>query len=121
MASAAGEAAIGASAISDVLSIEGEMTIYRAVELKQILLAQLAQPGAAIRLDLSWVTELDSAGVQLLLLVKQLAAVRKKVFHLVGCSDAVEDVLRLLNLQAYFEPGHPPSVGAQTTREDASP
>ncbi|HET6149388.1 MAG TPA: STAS domain-containing protein [Polyangia bacterium] len=86
-----------------VLSIVGEMTIYRAIELKQTLLAPLAQAGS-IYVDLSGVTEIDAAGVQLLMLVRQLADTRQKELRLVACSPAVLDVLELLNLKTYLDP-----------------
>ena len=57
---------------ASVLHIEGEMSIYRAAELKQVLLAALEQT-RVLELDLSAVTELDTAGVQLLLMLKKSA------------------------------------------------
>ena len=86
-----------------ILVIEGEMTIYRATELKQTLLGALAQPGS-IHVDLSAVTELDAAGVQLLMLARQLADGRQKELRLVAISPVVVEVLELLSLKAYLAP-----------------
>jgi anti-anti-sigma factor len=86
-----------------LLAIEGEMTIYRAAELKQTLLGSLARPGS-IHVDLSAVTELDAAGVQLLMLARQLADTRQKELRLVAISLAALEVLELLNLRAYLDP-----------------
>jgi anti-sigma B factor antagonist len=83
------------------LLIEGEMTIYRAAELKQALLASLDRQ-AVVEIDLSKVTELDTAGVQLLLLAKQTAQGKNQELHLRHHSPAVLEVFELLNLSAYF-------------------
>ncbi|RZI84615.1 MAG: anti-sigma factor antagonist [Rubrivivax sp.] len=92
------------------LRIEGEMTIYRAAELKQTLLTAL--DGAThLELDLHDVTEIDSAGVQLLLLAKGIAQSRSCDFRLVNHSPAVLEVFELLDLAAYF--GDPLLIPAQ--------
>lgn len=83
------------------LRIEGEMTIYRAAELKQTLLASLDH-AEELEIDLSAVTELDSAGVQILILVKKQALARQRKLRLIAHSPAVLDVFELLNLTAYF-------------------
>jgi anti-anti-sigma factor len=84
------------------LSFEGEVTIQRAGELKQALLAALAGPGD-LALDLGAVTDLDSAGVQLLLLGKTLAEGRRKALRVVAVSQAARRVLDLLNVAAALE------------------
>jgi len=78
------------------------MTLARAIELREILLETLRKPGAAIELDLSQVTELDSAGVQLLLAAKRTALAQGRELQLVGQSMAVMQVLGLLRLDSYF-------------------
>ena len=83
------------------LRIEGEMTIYRAAELKPALIAPLAAK-AELEVDLSAVTEIDTTGVQLLMLAKQTAQKERVGLHLVGHSPAVLEVFELLNLVAYF-------------------
>jgi anti-anti-sigma factor len=83
------------------LHIEGEMTIYRALELRQTLLdAVAAQP--KVELDLSAVTEIDTAGLQLLMLAKRAAQAAQRELRLVGHSPAVLDVLQLFDLAAFF-------------------
>jgi anti-anti-sigma regulatory factor len=54
---------------TNILRIEGELTIFRAMELKPVLLA--VPPVDEV--DLSGVTDLDTAGVQLLMLAKKTA------------------------------------------------
>ena len=53
-------------------------------------------------IDLSGVTEFDTAGVQLLMLAKQDALAKKSELRLVGHSPAVLEVFELLNVAAYF-------------------
>jgi anti-anti-sigma factor len=89
----------GSAAI--VLRIEGEMTIYRAEELKQTVLAALV-PGALLEVDLAAVSELDTAGVQILMLAKRHAQAMQCDLRLVAHSPAVLEVFELLNLTAYF-------------------
>ncbi|MDD2610150.1 MAG: STAS domain-containing protein [Giesbergeria sp.] len=84
------------------LRMAGEMTIYRAAELKQLLLEPLQQPGATLEVDLSGVTELDTAGLQLLILAKRTARKQDGQLRLMGHSPAVLNVFDLLNLAAYF-------------------
>ena len=83
------------------LHIDGELSIYRAVELKQALLAPLTN-GATLDVDLSGVTEFDTAGLQLLMLAMRSAQAAGCEMQLLAPSDAVRDVLDLLDLNAYF-------------------
>lgn len=87
---------------ASLLRIEGEMTIYRAHELKQTLLARVEE-SAVIEVDLANVTELDTAGVQLLMLARKSAQTGQRELRLVAHSPAVVEVLKLLNLAAYFD------------------
>ncbi len=81
-----------------VLRIEGELTIFRALELKPGLVAN----PALIEIDLSGVTEIDSAGVQLLMLAKNTAMAQQRELRLVSHSPAVIEVFELLNVGGYF-------------------
>jgi len=87
--------------MSTPLRIEGEMTIYRAAELKGTLLAAVAEHDT-LDIDLSAVTEFDTAGVQLLLLAKRAAMARQHTLRLVGHSTPVIDVFELLDLSNHF-------------------
>jgi anti-anti-sigma regulatory factor len=82
----------------NALLIEGELTIFRAAELKPVLLAD----PAPTEIDLSGVTELDSAGVQLLMLAKRTALAEGHALRLVGHSAPVIEVFELLNVAGYF-------------------
>lgn len=81
--------------------IEGEMTIYTAAKIKPALLSLLDGCSEA-ELDLSQVGEIDTAGVQLLLLAKREASQAGKSLRLVGHSPAVVDCLDQCNLTALF-------------------
>lgn len=84
------------------LSIKDDMTIYNAESLKETLLA-FCHPGTReLQLDLSAVAEIDSAGVQLLLLLKAESQKRGFTLKLLGHSEAVVEVFELLKLGAYF-------------------
>jgi anti-sigma B factor antagonist len=78
-----------------------ELTIYHAGQMKEALLGPLAQADA-LEVDLSQVAEIDSAGVQLLVLLKREAAAAGKRLSLVGHSPAVLSVLDLYNMSSYF-------------------
>ena len=84
------------------LSLDGELTIYRAAELKELLLNALAAGGGDLEVDLSGVSDFDSAGLQLLMLAKKTAQERGRELRLTGHSPAVLEVFELLNVAAYF-------------------
>ncbi|MYM87592.1 STAS domain-containing protein [Rugamonas sp. FT82W] len=79
------------------LRIDGEFSIYRAAELKEMVLTAVAQ-APCLELDLSAVSELDTAGVQILLLARQSALARGHSLRLVDSSAAVQATLALLRV-----------------------
>ncbi len=79
------------------MRVEGEMTIYRAAELKPALL-DAVRGHAAPGLDLSTVTEFDSAGLQLLLVTRAEAARLGRQLQITAASPAVRDVFALLGM-----------------------
>ena len=100
-----------------VLHIAGEFNIYRAEELKQALLAALADT-PALDIDLSGVLEIDTVGVQLLMLAKKIAQANRCTVRLVAHSAAVTEVFELLNLAAYF--GDPLVIASRDKRSPPS-
>ena len=82
-------------------TIEGEMTIYNVLELKDQLLAPLDQC-ADMEIDLAGVSEIDSAGLQLLVMVKNEARARGKTLSISRHSPAVLEVLDICNLEGFF-------------------
>jgi len=83
------------------LRIEGELTIYRADELKRALIEPLSV-GIRLVVDLAAVTELDTCGLQLLMLAKRTASAVQAELQLVAHSPAVLEVFELLNVAAFF-------------------
>jgi anti-sigma B factor antagonist len=83
------------------IRIQGEMTIYTALDLRQALVPCLDR-AARVDIDLSEVNEMDSAGVQLLMLMKREMAGRGTSLMLTAHSQAVTDVIDTFNLAAFF-------------------
>lgn len=84
------------------LGIVGELTIYGAAELQRTLLDSLAEADA-IELDLSGVTELDTAGFQQLYLLRRESRAAGKLMLIVAHSPATRDVLELYRMDEYFD------------------
>lgn len=88
------------------LAVEGELTIYVAADMKPRLaglLAEIEQSGERRgEIDLSLVSEIDSAGLQLLLLAKREAVARGIGLALCGHSQAVIDCFDLCDVGATF-------------------
>lgn len=80
------------------LRIHGEMTIYRAGEVAQALFAAVRAHDGDVRLDLSAVTELDTAGLQLVLMARRLAETNGRRLEVVQPSECVIEVLDLCNI-----------------------
>lgn len=76
------------------VGIDGELTIYTVTELAAALLPQI---GAAPRLalDLSRVTEMDGAGLQLLAVIQREAGIAGTAVSVTGQSQAVTQALQL--------------------------
>ncbi|MEC5400245.1 STAS domain-containing protein [Uliginosibacterium sp. H1] len=82
-----------------VLALEGELTIMHASDIKDVLLDRLAASDK-LDVDLAGISEIDSAGVQLLMMLRNEAERASKQVSWVGHSQAVTQVLDLLNLGA---------------------
>lgn len=83
------------------LTLEGDLTIFSAVEQKTNLVQFLEQDDD-LEIDLAKVEELDTAGLQLLILVKREAAHMGKKLRFTMHSKAVLTVLELTNLVTVF-------------------
>jgi anti-sigma B factor antagonist len=83
------------------LAVQGDMTIYTALELKDELLSPL---GAAhkVELDLAAVSEIDSAGLQLMVLLKTEAKQQGKTLNITSHSPAVLEILEFCDLEGFF-------------------
>ena len=82
------------------LHIDGEMTVATAGTIRDEILAALPAGGTdEIEVDLSGVSEIDTAGLQIMLQLKRKCGVR---LRLVNHSPAVLQILDLSNLGAQF-------------------
>lgn len=79
------------------IEIKGEMSIFTALTVRQQLLDALEQPGD-VEVDLSAVSEVDSAGIQLLIAAKREAVLRERTLRFSGHSRAVFDLLELYDV-----------------------
>lgn len=89
-------------------ALDGELTIYRAAELREALLGALAAApelpaspsSTSMVIDLADVTEIDSAGVQLLIATQRAGAALGVPVAFADASPAVHEVLGLFHLSA---------------------
>lgn len=84
------------------LAVSGELTIFTAAEWWGRLSDALTAFDDLL-LDLSAVTEMDSAGLQLLIACRRQALSRQHAFRLTATSPAVDDLLALCDLSGFFE------------------
>ncbi|MDP1772997.1 MAG: STAS domain-containing protein [Methylobacter sp.] len=99
------------------IAITGELTIYTALELKDKLLTGLST-AEELELDLSEVGEIDAAGLQLLVMIKQEATAVGKSVRFTGHSPVVLDLLDLSGLAGFF--GDPLLFVCKPTHEGKS-
>lgn len=85
----------------EILHVECDMTIGKAIALKKDLVKLIAKP-CEREIDLTEVSEMDTAGIQLLLLAKREAIRQNKPLRLTNHSSAVLGVIDTYNLAAYF-------------------
>lgn len=83
------------------LLASGEMTIYHAASMKTALLARWPGGTTDVALDLANVTELDTCGLQMLIMVQQLARSEGRSVVVVATSAAVREVLELCGLREW--------------------
>jgi anti-sigma B factor antagonist len=82
--------------------VDGEMTIYTCGELKSQLLEQLTAHPDTTGIDLSRVVELDTAGLQLLLVARRHVSESGRELRVVNPSRAVTEVLELCQLVGWL-------------------
>jgi anti-anti-sigma factor len=81
--------------------IEGEMTIFMVQELREAIMPAIAQ-NDEVEIDLTSVTDIDAAGLQLMVAVKLEAILRGKTLRYVGHSKPVLDMIDLCDLGSFF-------------------
>jgi len=72
----------------------GEMTVYSAVKLKDILIREL-KSCSAMTVDLSDIDEADTSGFQLLLFLKREAKMLGKSFRITETSSRIKSIFTL--------------------------
>lgn len=82
-------------------AIGAGLSIYEVAELKPRLLEAVAQH-AVLDIDLSRVVNIDSAGIQLLMLAKVHALAHDHPLRLVEHSPAVLEIFELFRVAGYF-------------------
>ncbi|MBF0317921.1 MAG: STAS domain-containing protein [Nitrospirae bacterium] len=83
------------------LTVDGEMTVVNAVELRKVF-ADSLEGCSEVEIDLSKVSEFDSAGFQLLLALKLATQKRSKGFRVTAHSPSTTQVLSLYNMKGEF-------------------
>lgn len=87
---------------TSTLIFEGELTIYNVSQLKDELFADYDKLADKIALDLQAVTEIDTAGVQLLLFAKKFFSAIHKSVLITKSNASVESVLVALDVNSQF-------------------
>ena len=81
--------------------IEGEMTIYKAAEIMDKFIPFWREYNQ-FELDLAGVGEIDTAGVQLLLMFARKSEASKNAMPLLATSEPVSEVLNIYRLSPRF-------------------
>lgn len=93
------------------MSIEGEMTIFRSEAIKEAVVSAISD-NEEIEIDLSQVSEIDGAGVMLMISIKLEAWQKKKQLRFVGHSAAVTEAVDMCDLSSFL--GDPIVISSQS-------
>ena len=84
------------------LIFEGDLTIYYVAQIKDELFADYEKFADKVALDLAAVSEIDTAGVQLLLFAKKFfSSVHRSIF-ITRSNESVDSVLTALDVSTLF-------------------
>jgi len=86
---------------STIIAIKDEMVIYNVLEQKNLLYPHI-KPEHELQIDLSDVSEIDSAGIQLLIFLKNEATRQQTELSFINHSQAVVEVVEIFNLSSFF-------------------
>ena len=81
--------------------IEDEMTIYTASQLKEDF-RPIIMDKRSLTISLQNVSEIDSSGIQLLMLIKRERQKIDLVTQFIDHSDEVQKIINLIRLNSYF-------------------
>lgn len=84
------------------LVFEGDITIYYVAQIKEALFSDYEKLANKVALDLGGVTEIDTAGVQLLLFAKKFFASVHRSLFITKSNESVDAVLTVLDVNTQF-------------------
>ena len=85
------------------LRLSGECTIYHAASAKDALLGDSKGFDKTVQLHLEQISEIDTAGVQLLLMLQKCVQQAGGTLRLQSSNATVDQVLRIFNLPAPWQ------------------
>lgn len=86
---------------STEITISGELTIYCAMEVFQQHFQQIKLKELML-LNLSKITEVDTAGIQILIMLMKTANEQKSHYQITSLGEAITDYSNLFQLNRYF-------------------
>lgn len=94
-----------------VVAITGEIDVSHASTLRRTLLAEIAEPGAAVTVDLAGVTFLDSSGISVLIAGRNAATEAGVPYSVTGVTGRVAHVLTITGVIDRLTEGSRPESG----------
>ncbi len=88
---------------STEITFSGELTIFFAMELYQEHLQRIKLKPKVI-IKLSSVTEIDTAGMQILLILFKEITKKNGEYEISSINDVISDYVKLFNLEGFFSP-----------------
>lgn len=85
-----------------LLSVEGDLTIYTVAQAKHALFDDYDTFVSPIALDLENLSEIDTAGLQLLLFMQKNLSNDNKKLHIAKSNEHVDAILKTLDVATYF-------------------
>jgi len=86
---------------STEIAISGELTIYCATEVYQQHFEQIKLKELTL-LKLGNITEIDTAGIQLLIMLMKIVSEQKSHYQIINLGEAIADYSNLFQLNRYF-------------------
>ena len=91
---------------NSVLAFDGELTIYTVTQIKDEFFAEQDDLAGKILFDLHAVTEMDTAGVQLLLFLKKFFVSGSRKVSISKTNELVDAVFSTLDINSHFAQDH---------------
>jgi len=85
-----------------VLGLTGEMTIYEAEKIRKCVMDSVFSDADSVEINLSGVEEIDTCGIQVLMLAKRESERLDKELVLTSHSSSVLELMDVFNLADYF-------------------